>query len=149
MNPGIAYNVAEQSFFVISYQVTNFLACTSTDSNITQWKDPENDHNSSLSLKLSADLELLVNQFNKATPDNNSKPEKKSSSKHYEIAEIHKTEIPHKNKLLSLFHINTCSLNKNFYDLQISWIVLFFWHNSNSSEKRITKQVSLSKKSES
>ena len=76
MNPGIAYNVAEQSFFVISYQVTNFLACTSTDSNITQWKDPENDHNSSLSLKLSADLELLVNQFNKATPDNNSKPEK-------------------------------------------------------------------------
>ena len=27
-------------------------------------------------------------------------------------------EIPHKNKSLSLFHINACSLNKNFDDLQ-------------------------------
>ena len=45
----------------------NFLACcTNTDSNITQWKDLENDHNSSLSLKPSSNLELLVNQFNNA-----------------------------------------------------------------------------------
>ena len=43
----------------------NFLACcTNTDSNITQWKDLQNDHNSSLSLKPSLKLELLVNQFN-------------------------------------------------------------------------------------
>ena len=27
-------------------------------------------------------------------------------------------EIPQKNKLLSLFHINACSLNKDFHDLQ-------------------------------
>ena len=27
-------------------------------------------------------------------------------------------EIPHKNKLLSLFRVNACSLNKNFDDLQ-------------------------------
>ena len=40
----------------------NFLACsTNTDSNITQWKDLENDHNSSISLKPSSKLELLVN----------------------------------------------------------------------------------------
>ena len=42
----------------------NFLACcTNTDSNIThtQLKDLENDHNSSLSLKPSLKLELLVN----------------------------------------------------------------------------------------
>ena len=45
----------------------NFLACcTNTDSNITQWKDLENDHNGSLSLKSSSNLELLVNQFNNA-----------------------------------------------------------------------------------
>ena len=38
--------------------------CTNTDSNIIQWKDLENDHASSLSLKPSSNLELLVNQFN-------------------------------------------------------------------------------------
>ena len=55
----------------------NFLACcTNTDSNITQWKDLENDHNSSLSLKPSLNLELLVNQFNNATPENSNDPEK-------------------------------------------------------------------------
>ena len=27
-------------------------------------------------------------------------------------------EIPHKNKSLSLFHLNACSLDKNFDDLQ-------------------------------
>ena len=53
-------------------------------------------------------------------------------------------KIPHKNKSLSLFHINACSLNKNFDDLQ---------HLLSSTEKvfdiiavsetRITKQVSL------
>ena len=49
----------------------NFLACcTNTDNNTTQWIDLENDHNSSLSLKPSSNLELLVivNQFNNATP---------------------------------------------------------------------------------
>ena len=54
-------------------------------------------------------------------------------------------QIPHKNKSLSLFHVNACSLNKNFGDLQ---------HLLNCTEKsfdiiaisetRITKQVSLS-----
>ena len=55
----------------------NSLACcTNTDSNITQQKDLENDHNSSLSLKSSSNLELLVNQFNNATPENGNDPEK-------------------------------------------------------------------------
>ena len=31
---------------------------------------------------------------------------------------MHNIEIPHKNKSLSLFHINPCSLNKNFDNLQ-------------------------------
>ena len=49
----------------------NFLACcTNTDSTITQWKDLQNDHNSSLSLQPSSNLELLANQFNNATPEN-------------------------------------------------------------------------------
>ena len=53
----------------------NFLACcTSTDSDIIQWKDTENDHDTSLSLNPSSNLELLVNQFNNATPENSNKP---------------------------------------------------------------------------
>ena len=96
----------------------NFLACcTSTDNNI-QWNDLENDHDSSLSLKPSSNLELLINQFNNATRENTNDPEKISSSKYYDIEEMHNTEITYKNKSLSLLHINTCSLNKNFDDLQ-------------------------------
>ena len=89
--------------------------CTSTDSNTIQWKDLENDHGSSLSLKPFSNLELLVNQFNIATSENSNDPEKIYLSKFYDIEEMHNIEIPHKNKSLSLFHKNACSLNKNFW----------------------------------
>ena len=110
-----------------------------------QLKELENDHYSSLLLKPSPNLELLVNQFNNATPENNNDPEKISSSKYYDIEEIHNIEIPHKNKSLSLFHINACSLNKNFDDLQhlLSCTKTKFDIIA-ISETRITKQVSLS-----
>ena len=97
----------------------NFLACfTNTASNITQWKDLANDHDSSLLLKPSSNLELLVNQFNNVSPENGNDPEKVVSSEFYDIDEMHNNEIPHKNKPLSLFHINACSLSKNFDGLQ-------------------------------
>ena len=71
--------------------------------------------------------------------------EKVCSSKYYDIEEMHNIQIPHKNKSLSLFHINACSLNKNFDDLQHllnctkkSFDIIVI------SETRITKQVSLS-----
>ena len=120
MNPCIAQNVAAQFFLSISYVATkNFLACcTNTDTNITQWNNLENDHDSSLSLKPSSSLELLVNQFNNATPGNGNDPEEIASSKYYDIDEMINIEIRHKNKPLSLFHINACSLSKNFDDLQ-------------------------------
>ena len=55
----------------------NFLACwTNSDNNTTQWIDIENDQNSSLSLEPSSNLELLVHQFNNATPENTNDPEK-------------------------------------------------------------------------
>ena len=55
---------------------------------------------------------------------------------------MHNIEIPHNNKSLSLFHINACSLNKNFDDLQY----LLSCPKKNFdiiaiSETRITKQV--------
>ena len=69
-------------------------------------------------MKPSSNLELLVNQFNNATPENGNDPEKIASSKYYDIDEMHNIEIPHKNKPLSLLHINACSLSKNFDDFQ-------------------------------
>ena len=66
----------------------------------------------------SSNLELLINQFNNAIPENNGDPEKICSSKYYDLEEMGNIEIPHQNKSLSLFHINACSLNKNFDDLQ-------------------------------
>ena len=107
----------------------NFLPCsTSTDSNITQRTDLENYYNSLLSLKLSSNLELLVNQFNNATQENSNDPEKVSSSKYYDIEDMHNIEIPHKNNSLSLFHINALSLKKFFDDLQhlLSCTKIFF-----------------------
>ena len=88
-----------------------------SDTNSSHWIVLENDCNGSLSLKPS-NLEHLVNQFNIATPENSNDPEKVCSSKYYDIEEMHNIEIPHKNKSLSLFHINACSLNKNSDDLQ-------------------------------
>ena len=54
-------------------------------------------------------LGLLVNQFSNTTPENND-PENISSN-YYDIDEMHIVEIPDKNKFVSLFHINACSLN--------------------------------------
>ena len=57
---------------------------------------------------------------------------------------MHNIEIPHNNKSLSLFHINACSLTKNFDDLQ--HLLSFTKKNFDIiaiSETRIIKQVSL------
>ena len=54
-------------------------------------------------------------------------------------------KISHKNKSLSLFHINACSLNLNFEALQhlLSYTKIFFDITA-KSKTRIAKQVSLS-----
>ena len=89
-----------------------------SDSNFMQLKELGNDHNNSFLQKPSPNLELLVNQFDNAISENSNDSEKISSSKYYDIEEMHNIKKPHKNKSLSLFHINAYSLNKNFDDLQ-------------------------------
>ena len=57
---------------------------------------------------------------------------------------MHNIEIPNKNKSLSLFHINACSLNKNFDNLQ--YLLKCTKNNFDIlgvSDTRITKQISL------
>ena len=76
----------------------NFLACCSnTDNNITEQRDLEYDHDSSLSLTPS-NLELLVNQFNKAT-QKTVMTLKKFLHPNIMTEEMCNIEIPHKNKI--------------------------------------------------
>ena len=72
---------------------------------------------SSLLLKPTPNLDPLVNWCNNATLENNNDPENISSSKYY-VDGMHNVEVPNKNKSLSLFDINACSLNKSFDHLQ-------------------------------
>ena len=58
-----------------------------------QWKDLRSDHNSSLLLKPSLNLERLVNQFHNATPENSNDPENISSSKYYNIDKMSKIKL--------------------------------------------------------
>ena len=79
------------------------------------------DKDSSLLLKPSEHLKQLVNQFNNMslqTDDINSvDPENTVSSKYYDIDELQNLKINNSNSL-SLFHINACSLSRNFDDFQ-------------------------------
>ena len=58
--------------------------------------------------------------------------------------EMHNIEIPHKNKSLSLFHLNVCSLNKNSDALQylLSCTQKIFDIIA-ISKTRVTKNISL------
>ena len=69
-------------------------------------------------MKPPPDFALLFNQFNNVIPENHSDPENVIQSKYYDIDELQKLKIPNKENSLSLFHINSCSLNKNFEELQ-------------------------------
>ena len=69
---------------------------------------------------------------------------KTSSSKYYDINEMHNIKIHQKNRSLPLFHVKACSLNKNFDGLQhllssnkMAFDIIVV------SKTRITKQVSL------
>ena len=85
-----------------------------------------------------------MNQFNNAIPKDGNDIKKIASSKYYYIYEMRNIEIPHKNESLSLFHINTCSFNKSFDDLQLLLgCTNFFFDIIAISETRITKIISL------
>ena len=66
-------------FISFSSNKTFLTCCTRTDNNI-----PSNDHDSSLLLKPPSNLELLVSQFNNATPENINDLVTNSLSKYYD-----------------------------------------------------------------
>ena len=89
-----------------------FISDNNTVSNETKYL------NSSLLLKLPPDLVFLFNQFNNAIPENCSDLENVIQKKYYDIDELQRLKVLYKEKPLSLFHINSCSVNKNFEELQ-------------------------------
>ena len=61
-------------------------------------------------------------------------------SKYFDIDEIQKLKILNKRKCLSLFHVNTCSLSKNFDELQQLLKILI---KIAITETRIRKDVTI------
>ena len=104
MNPVIAQNLAAQIFLSTLYQVTK-ISWLVVSVLIVK-----------LLFKPLPNLELLNKQFSNSTAENSNDLENIFSSKYCDIDEMHNIEIPHKNKSLSLFHISTCSPDKNFDD---------------------------------
>ena len=114
-NHGIAFLVPQCSFHLVILTIKKFLGFVNNNNDNN---NESKNSNSFLILKPPADLALLLNQFNNAIPENNIDPEDAIQSKYYDIDELQQLKIPNKEKSLSLFHINSCSLNKIFEELQ-------------------------------
>ena len=70
---------------------------------------------STLVLKQPANLSQTFNQFNDITENHtNRDPRNVVKCRYYDIEEFQTLNIPNKSNSLSLFHINTCSISKNF-----------------------------------
>ena len=96
-----------------------------------------------LSLK-PPDLAVLYNQFNNTFRGKNNDPANVVNYKYYDIDQIQTLKSPNKHKSLALFHINACSLNKNFDDLDhLLKCTNKVFDIIAVTETRITKQTSL------
>ena len=78
--------------------------------------DIENEINN-LVLKPPPSLSSLFNQFNNIPQTQDHRDPENVIRCKYHDSEVQSIKIPNKNSCLSLFHINTCSLNKTFEDL--------------------------------
>ena len=99
--------LTNKDFISSIIKATNFF---SQGTNSDKYKE------SLLSLKPPSDLAHLYNQFNNTSPEKNNDPENVVNSKFYDIDQIQTLKFFDEHKSLTLFHINTCSLNKNFDD---------------------------------
>ena len=98
---------------------------------------------STLVLKQPANLSQLFNQFNNTNENHiNKDPDNAVKCRYYDIEEIQTLKIPNKSKSLSAFHIDACSLSKNFDDLEhLLKTTNMNFHIIPISETRITKNI--------
>ena len=88
------------------------------NSNI-QNKDNGKNNSNNLVLKLLPNLNSVFSQINISYQTHDFKdPKNVVKCKYYNLEEIQTMKIPNKKICLSLFHINTCSLSKNFEDFK-------------------------------
>ena len=82
-------------------------------------KHIDQDNSSNLVLKPPPNLNSLFNQFNNSSQIHDFKDrDNVANCKYYNLEEVQTMKIPNKKNSLSLFHINACSLSKNFDDLE-------------------------------
>ena len=103
--------------FIPSKITNSFSLSLSLSLSLSQGTKSGNDNESLLSLKPPSDLALLYNHLNNTSAEKNNDPVNVVNSKYYDIDQIQTSTFPNKHKSLGLFHINACSLNKNFDDL--------------------------------
>ena len=60
-------------------------------------------------------MALLSNQFNNSSREQQVDPGNVVNFRYFDIEQIQSLKFPQKEKSLSFFHINTCSLNKYLY----------------------------------
>ena len=80
--------------------------------------DDNNINTTFLVLEPSSNLSLLLNQFNNFSPEQKNGPANVVNSNYYDIDQFHTLRFYEKISQVSLFHINACSLSKNFDDIE-------------------------------
>ena len=105
--------IAAGQFFLFDFRLTkvSHLLCRNVSENVSK-------KNNSTHLTSPPNLALLFNPFNNTSPEQNAGPENAVNSKYFDIDKIQVLKLHDKNKSLSFCHINACSLNKNFDDME-------------------------------
>ena len=125
----ITKNTGSDSFWICMFCSNNlFPFANLSDHKLYQTLRQRNNHysgssnsystNTCSTLKPSENLSNLVNEFNNFSSQQIKNTENIINCKYYDIEEIQSlNNLNHKN-VLSLFHINTCSLSKNIEELE-------------------------------
>ena len=112
-----------------------------------QNKDIDEDNSSNLVLKPPPNLNSLFLQFNNSSQIHDFKdPENVVSCQYYNLEEVQTMKIPNQKNYVFLFHINACSLSKNFECLE--YLLKIINTNFNIiaiSETRILKNTKIEK----
>ena len=80
--------------------------------------DDNNINTTFLVLKPSPNLSLLLNHFNNFSPEQKNGPGNVVNSNYYDIDQFHTLRFYEKISQVFLFHINACSLSKNFDEIE-------------------------------
>ena len=114
----VGFKCTTETFFFGNLNNQNFHSFIQNNSELNESSVGKyTNDNSILTFIPPPNLKLLFNQFNELIAKSNKKsPENLINCKNLDVDETQKMKI--KPNPLSLFHINSCSLNRNFEDLE-------------------------------